>query len=103
MEIRRVGVRGTILFSPSTEPPARGVVRQYLLAAEMSTRRCADSMPIQDRAAEKLVDEARSDFEHDRQDHRPAAGAVVYELPDSVVQVLLEQLDLADVAGQQLL
>ena len=41
-----------------------------------------------------------TDLDHDRKDQRPAAGAVVHELADSVVEVLLEQLDLEDVLGQ---
>src|SRR4029078_11677046 len=41
-----------------------------------------------------------SDLHYYRKDHRPAVGAVVDELTDLVVQVLLEELDLADVVLQ---
>ena len=44
-----------------------------------------------------------SDLDHDRQDHRPPPGAVVDELSDCVVHVLLEQLDLRDPVRRQLL
>src|SRR5581483_4834410 len=44
--------------------------------------------------------ERRSYLDDDGEDHRPAAGAVVDELAEPVVQVLLEQLDLEDVVGQ---
>src|SRR5206468_9340737 len=41
-------------------------------------------------------------FDHDGEDHRAAAGAVVDELAETVVDVLLDQLDLADVVLEQL-
>src|SRR5919204_5050979 len=39
---------------------------------------------------------------YDRQDHRPSTGAVVDELADGVVEMLLEELDLADVVREAL-
>src|SRR5207237_7189468 len=41
-------------------------------------------------------------FHHYGKYHRPPPGAVVDQLPDPVVDVLLEELDLADVVGEQL-
>src|SRR5581483_12173288 len=42
----------------------------------------------------------RSYLDHYGQDHRTAAGAVVDELPDAVVEVLLQELDLDDVVRE---
>src|ERR1700704_4108675 len=52
-------------------------------------------------SAQSGIIECPLDLDDDRQDHRPPARAVVDELPDPVVQVLLEQLDLADVVGKE--
>ncbi len=57
-------------------------------------------MPV---ASETPYDSIRSaqrrhslDLEDDGQDHRPSPGTGVDELPESVVEVLLDQLQLAD-------
>lgn len=42
------------------------------------------------------------DLDDDRQDHRPAAGAVVDDLSERFVQVLLEELYLGHVVGEEI-
>ena len=43
-----------------------------------------------------------SDLDHHREHHRSSTGAVVDDLPDRVVDVLLEELDLHNVSGCEL-
>ena len=99
-------------IAPRQDPPTRGVVKRYLgkkhetfqFRADSFSRReaCPDSTMTSSAARRRNAPSRKelSDLEHDRQDHRSAAGTVVDELADAVVQVLLEQLDLGDVVGQ---
>jgi hypothetical protein len=50
--------------------------------------------------AERGQGRETSNFDHHRENHRPSARSVVDQLPDGVVQVLLQQLDLGDVVGR---
>ena len=43
----------------------------------------------------------RLDLEDDGEDHRPPAGALLHELTDGVVNVLLEELQLGDILGEE--
>jgi len=69
-------------------------MRRHILKVEMISREQANfRTPRWSRRS--------SDLEHDRAGSSAAAGAVVDEPPDPVVQVLLQQLDLADSVGNR--
>ena len=83
--------------------PQRSSSRQKASAAASHARSCADEPPRRAPASPPFALEhvrpspaSALDLDHHGEDHRPAARAVVDELPDRVVEVLLEQLDLGD-------
>src|SRR6266511_1903901 len=76
-------------------PRLRGVGRSAAATSAPRRRTRRSRAPIQD------AFRSSSYFDHHRQDHWPPARAVVHELPDAVVDVLLKELDLANVLCEQ--
>src|SRR5687768_16563626 len=92
------------------EPSARGVGRTR--APRRGTRRAERSGagrwrgPRRDSRADPSSQggptRQSSYLHYDRENQRPAPGSVVDKLPDRVVQVLLEELDLAHALGEEI-
>ena len=86
--------------------PQRSSSRQNASAAASHARELRRSGAAPSARSLRVADEERRaslgslTLRSPRENHRPPARSVVDQLPDRVVQVLLEQLDLGDVVGE---